>query len=278
MYLEVEVIGSKMQAYQMKSSAGGYQLKNVHVIRQMYGKQCYIGFVGPQNAGKSSLLNALWGKEWKELAKTGMKTHTKVTTRYRVADQVYAIDFPGSDSLDDHLSSALKNLGHMNNFLVYVIQYNGTPNKELISTIKNGCQMKKVLGKSSKTLFCLNKAFALKSDDVTFSDEYRKEYVNAIREDIKSNPFDENEENLWKKLKEYNAEKFAKKTCDEITRKNAQLKQFTLNEIKDEDFIFTDWKHQDTNRGIEGPEDVRKRIKKYLVEAKVRSEDNLDDI
>ena len=68
---------------------------NIHALRELYGKQCYIGFVGPHNAGKSTLLNELWGKN----AKTGMITHTVEPTRYHVANEIFAIDFPGSTSL-----------------------------------------------------------------------------------------------------------------------------------------------------------------------------------
>ena len=63
----------------------------------------------------------------------------------------------------------------MNNFQVYVLQYNGNPDTQLIENIKMAYRMKKISGKSSKTLFCLNKASLLQGEDNTaFDDELEK--------------------------------------------------------------------------------------------------------
>ena len=87
--------------------------KSVHEIRLAYSKQCFVGFVGPQNAGKSTLLNKLFGKA----AETGFRTHTAEPTRYNVAENVYAIDFPGLDSLEDH-RSRFAQFGQMSNLFI----------------------------------------------------------------------------------------------------------------------------------------------------------------
>ena len=240
--------------------------KNIHAIRQIYGKQCYIGFIGPQNAGKSTLLNKLWNKH----AETGMFEHTRQPTRYCVAPGVYAIDFPGSNSLNDQLSSALEQSGYMNNFQVYVIQFNGTPDKDLIAHIKTAYQLKHISGRSSKTLFCLNKAATLQTEKI--SKEYRRKFVERVKAHIEEAPYDEKEESLWKKLKDANKEAFGNQASyEEIVKRNEKMKQYILDEISYHDFIFTDWIQRVPDSGIRGPEEVRKRIQKFLKKSKILS-------
>ena len=247
--------------------------KNIYEIRDLYGKQCYIGFSGPQNAGKSTLLNELWGN----YAKTGMNTHTKEVSRYEIANGIYAIDFPGSNSLDDALSSAQKHFGHMNNFQVNVIPYNGDPDKDLIANVKMAYRQKQICGKSFQTLFCLNKAAtSTKHESISFGDEYRKQYVKKIRDHISKNPYDTKVDTPWKRLKEKDISK--KSIYEEITHKHEKLKNYTIEEIKEEHFIFTDWKEsRDDTNDIKGVEDVRKRIQDFLVKSNILSREQAID-
>ena len=41
-------------------------------------------------------------------------------TRYKVAENVFAVDFPGLDSLEDH-RSRFAEFGQMNNLFIYVV-------------------------------------------------------------------------------------------------------------------------------------------------------------
>jgi len=250
--------------------------KNMHDIRELYGRQCYIGFIGPQNSGKSTLLNELWGTK----AETGMRTHTLEPTKYKVSDDIFAIDFPGSNALEDQICASLESSGHMNNFQIYVMMYNGTPDKQQIENVKMALRLKKLSGKSSKTLFCLNKASAhLSKDNLNFMDDYRKSYVKIIRDHIESHPYDEKEETVWSRIKKKSKEVLYSNAYEEIKEINEKMKQYTLQALDDEDFIFTDWEDKKAHeKGIKGPEDVRKIIRKFLVDSKIRSPDNVMDI
>ena len=246
------------------------QLRIINDLRIIYSEQCFIGFVGPQNAGKSTLLNKLFDKR----ASTGMREHTLEPTRYTVADNIMAIDFPGTDSLQDH-KGRFAECGHMNNFFVYVMPYNGTPSESLVENVRMAYSMQKVAGKSAKTVFCINKA---SRETGTFDDVDKKEFVDKIREDIKEKDFT-NEEGILKKWAKEGAAKASgtSEMYQAIKAENKELKRYTLAAISDEDFIFTDWEAgADPVRGIKGPDEVRRRIQEYLVINKIRTKDNLD--
>ena len=243
------------------------QLKSINDLRNIYSIQCFIGFVGPQNAGKSTLLNKLFNKS----ASTGMREHTLEPTRYAVTDNIWAIDFPGSDSLNDH-TERFAGCGHMNNFFVYVMSYNGTPSTSIVENVRIAYRNQKVAGKSARTVFCINKAA---THEDTFDSRAKKEFVNKIRVDIKKNSFTDEERNGEKIAKESDS-KLAYEAYQALKAENKEFKQYTLDKISDKDFIFTDWKNPDPDRGIEGPDEVKSRIEEYLVVNKIRTRDNLD--
>ena len=70
---------------------------------------------------------------------------------------IFAIDFPGSDSLADQICARVESSGHMNNLQIYVMMYNGSPNQQLISNVKMAYRLKKLSGKSSINSFVSTK-------------------------------------------------------------------------------------------------------------------------
>ena len=65
--------------------------QTIYELRAIYIKQCFIEFVGPQNAGKFTLLNKLLKKDtavWE-------KTHTDESTRHNLTENIFSVNFPG---------------------------------------------------------------------------------------------------------------------------------------------------------------------------------------
>ena len=59
----------------------------------------------------------------------------------------------------------------------------------------------------------------------------------------------------------------AAQMCNDIEAIGKELKEYVINNIRETDFIFTDWKYNDTTRGVYGPKTVMERIQEYLPDA-----------
>ncbi|KAI8486799.1 Protein unc-93 A [Branchiostoma belcheri] len=67
-------------------------------IRQHMQKSCFVGLIGPQNAGKSTLIEKTWGVKVTE--SWSFMTHTHLY-RAKGTDRMVIIDFPGGTSIID---------------------------------------------------------------------------------------------------------------------------------------------------------------------------------
>ena len=61
----------------------------------------------------------------------------------------------------------------------------------------------------------------------------------------------------------------------EFQEMQRELKAYTLENLKEDDFMFTDQMTQDHERGIKGPKEVKERIKSYLAEMQIYSKEEL---
>jgi len=226
---------------------------SMHEIREAYSKSCFIGFVGPQNAGKSTLLNNLYGLE----AKTGSKVHTEEPTIYYVGTNQYAIDFPASDSVENY-SQRFKQFGFMNNLFIYIMPYDGTPNQSVISYVRDAYHVERLSGRGSKTLFCVNKCGRLDYKNESFLEIDKETYVEKIREAL-TKYVDEVDEEIKKILKKNKDTK----TLEALEQFRKEDQDFALQKLNIDNFVFTDWIEPDIRRGIFGPEEVKKKIKEY---------------
>ena len=139
-------------------------------------------------------------------------------------------------------------------------RYNGTPNKDLVANVKKAYEVEKMSGKASKTFFCLNQC---DKDDgqTTFDDAFKKNFVDKIYEAIEKSNFitEDIDDSLKAFLKSPENQEFASK----LMKKSEELKGYTLNNLKTDDFLFTDWKNYG-HRCIMGPKDIEIRIQQYV--------------
>ena len=63
----------------------------------------------------------------------------------------------------------------------------------------------------------------------------------------------------------------------EIEARNRELKDYALSAINNSDFLFTDWKDEASKRGIQGADEVRKRINQYLMDSQIQKVDELSN-
>ena len=63
-----------------------------------------------------------------------------------------------------------------------------------------------------------------------------------------------------------------------IKETNEKLKEYALDVITTNDFLFTDWLNPDPNGGIQGPIEVGKRIRQYLLDSQIRKPTDMNDI
>ncbi|GAQ78078.1 hypothetical protein KFL_000070460 [Klebsormidium nitens] len=87
---------------------------------------CFVGVIGPQNAGKSTLIKAMadaLGRKDVGVADIGIKAHTKRVGAYQLKDTLWILDCPGSDSISDELAVAWQNFRSLPSFFVLVLHY-----------------------------------------------------------------------------------------------------------------------------------------------------------
>ena len=67
----------------------------IHRIREIFSQQCFIGFVGLQDAGKTTLIKKIWNAG----GKSGYFSHTVRPELYQITQKLIVVDFPSSNSL-----------------------------------------------------------------------------------------------------------------------------------------------------------------------------------
>ena len=179
-------------------------IRSIHRIRKIFSQQCFIGVVGLQNAGKTTLVKKIWNVG----GKPGNFNHTSKAEMYQITQKLLVVDFPGNDSLG-HYSKTFSICGAMNNIIIAVIPFSGDANKNQSQEIAKIFEVKKG-SKSTKVILCINKCGP---------------FLAELRQEL----------SLQKKPVDYLKQDFVNKLNDYYEENEISVH---LSEV---DILFTDW-------------------------------------
>ncbi|KAI8508341.1 hypothetical protein Bbelb_134400 [Branchiostoma belcheri] len=106
-------------------------------LRQLLMKTCFVGLIGPQDAGKTTLIKTLWGLE--EVKDIGFQKHTKTAVLYKARDteRMVIVDFPGTTTVDTQVAKLVNHCGGLASFFILVMPFTGDPSKLNIDQLNN---------------------------------------------------------------------------------------------------------------------------------------------
>ncbi|XP_078617624.1 uncharacterized protein LOC144885575 [Branchiostoma floridae x Branchiostoma japonicum] len=144
-------------------------------IRQLLMKTCFVGLIGPQDAGKSTLIKTLWGVEVKDI---GFQKHTKTTLLYKPRGQkrMVIMDFPGTTMVKLEVATLVNHCGGPASFFILVMPFTGDPSKINID------QLNKVKSFDCSFVICINQcgrfldAFETKEN----TDKFRADFSEVL--------------------------------------------------------------------------------------------------
>ena len=222
-------------------------VKKIHNIRAIFSQQCFIGLVGLQDAGKTTLLRKIWGVG----GKTGLFIHTVAPLLYEVTPKLLVVDFPGSNSLDYH-AKTFSICGAINNMVIVVIPFSGDISKVISDEVHKVFSVMRG-SDSTKVILCINKCGL---------------YLKRLMEELKAE----------EAPVEYLKKRFVNKLNEHYEDTGKGIA------IKHEDILFTDWEIEDGDKdeakkfGIVGVEVVKDRIREYLVNYGIYKEEEDDEL
>ena len=214
----------------------------MHKLREAIATQCFIGVIGPQDAGKSTFLNKMWNCG----AETGLLHHTDKTTLYDINEKIKVVDFPGQNSFQEH-SKAFSICGAMNNITVVILPFAGDVSQLVSDEL---IKVYQALADSSdfRVIVCINKCGNMLKD--------------LVKEEMKLKQKRKNITNPLKVLKDNYLLELNKHF--ESAGKSEGIK------LENANVFFTDWELEDQdsrNRfGIAGIEEIKEALKENLID------------
>ncbi|XP_019617193.1 PREDICTED: uncharacterized protein LOC109464622 [Branchiostoma belcheri] len=151
-------------------------------IRRHVQKSCFVGLFGPQNAGKSTLIEKTWGVKVKE---RGFQIHTWSPDLYKAegTDRMVIIDFPGTTTIDEQVANLANNCGGLSSILVLVMPFQGDTSTDHVTQLEKANKLAEDFDCS--TLLCISHCGRFKDilKDKKTVDAYRKDYTKHLKID-----------------------------------------------------------------------------------------------
>jgi len=216
----------------------------VHEIRCILATQCFIGVIGLQDSGKTTLINKIWGF----VGKTGLFEHTEVPVLYQINRKIHVIDFPGNNSLD-YYGKTFSICGAMSNLIIVVVPFTGDISEIVSKEVANVYEVM-AGSESCRVIICINKC------------GYHLQELKAEKKSI-----------------DFLKERFSSKLNKHFIQGNNDEKECKI-EVKKEHLLITDWNVTEEGKefGIENVESVKEIIKNYLVELNIINKNHTTEL
>ncbi|XP_035685781.1 uncharacterized protein LOC118422368 [Branchiostoma floridae] len=155
---------------------------DLFAIRQLLQKSCFVGLFGPQNAGKSTLIEKTWGVSVKE---RGFKTHTSAPDLYKAkgTERMVIIDFPGTTTIDDQVANLANNCGGLSSILILVMPFQGDTSTDHVTQLEKANKL--VEDFDCSILLCISQCGRFKDilKDKETVDVFREDYTKHLKID-----------------------------------------------------------------------------------------------
>eukprot|EP00271_Cylindrocystis_brebissonii_P019941 TRINITY_DN6370_c0_g1_i1.p1 TRINITY_DN6370_c0_g1~~TRINITY_DN6370_c0_g1_i1.p1 ORF type:complete len:314 (+),score=67.98 TRINITY_DN6370_c0_g1_i1:30-944(+) len=127
----------------------------VDKMRRLLQTTCFVGVVGEENTGKSTLVQGMARHMGSSLdvPDRGLQCHTREVGGYEIRSGFWMVDFPGCNSIIEGVASSWQRFTNVPNFCVLLVRFTGDVDSHVASLYR---QMKAASG-DAQILVLLNK-------------------------------------------------------------------------------------------------------------------------
>eukprot|EP00271_Cylindrocystis_brebissonii_P008792 TRINITY_DN23296_c0_g1_i1.p1 TRINITY_DN23296_c0_g1~~TRINITY_DN23296_c0_g1_i1.p1 ORF type:complete len:587 (+),score=57.71 TRINITY_DN23296_c0_g1_i1:287-2047(+) len=155
----------------------------IHKLSTLMQNTCFIGVVGKENTGKSTLIRGMAQilGENVNVPDIGLRSHTQKVGGYSFDNGLWMVDFPGSNNVVEGIGSEWQRFRNVPNVCVLLVKFSGDVDRDIVTMyneVKSGSENTKVLVLLNKVDLTMNE----EEDDfpATFFDDCRVKFVEHL--------------------------------------------------------------------------------------------------